>query len=619
MLVLLVIMGMAVFLRFEHIEAIEHNIDHAAPIVQALGTLERGHLPLTGQETSVLFDNPALAGYLYLPVLMLWRSPVAVYLLVITLNTAAVWLAYRAVRALFDPERALIAAALVAVNPWVIEYSRATWVQGLVPFFVCLVAALLWPVLTGESVRPARDTIAALAAMTALTQIYLPAFVVVLPVGVLLILYRKRVPRRAMLAGGLIFIVATGVYLGGLLGEWDRTRARVDAFIDGGGEARLSFEAWEHAGRLVTGLHYPHARGVNAPAHDAPARQTLSDGVGFVLGLVLLLGGAVVAYRREPGGVIALVWFAVPLIPMTWVSRPVHPFYLLVTLPAGHALAGLALGYLLRWQRALLAGGVLLALLLGLNSVRYYEETRANPGDFGLDALPIGEGLRLGAAINEALEGQPARFLSIDIDTPIASSLCGRLTTVSRDQRFPALTRVLPWPGGVTVVFDPGGGASAPVGAVPSGTIAMRDGTAIHFYQHMHSGSDWPLHEAHRVEVPTDRGLTLAGWRREGELLVTYWRVDSLPPDYGEWLLGPAVHVYDAGGSRVAVFNGEAVPGYDWRLDQLYIQQIAVPDAAHFEIGLYDAIRQTGALFILPGGERVPFYRIDPAKPAPGL
>ena len=56
----------------------------------------------------------------------LTRSPIGPYLFVITLNTLAVWLAYRAAVMLLDERRALIAAFLMAVNPWVIEYSRTT-------------------------------------------------------------------------------------------------------------------------------------------------------------------------------------------------------------------------------------------------------------------------------------------------------------------------------------------------------------------------------------------------------------------------------------------------------------------------------------------------------------
>ena len=132
-LLLAVILLVAAFLRGHNLLQIEHNVDHAYPIWQALTTLEHGVFPLTGQGTSVLFANPALMGYLYLPFIAATHSPLGAYLLVIPLNTLAVLLAFYAARRVLGTRIALITTALVAVNPWVIEYSRTSWVQSLMP------------------------------------------------------------------------------------------------------------------------------------------------------------------------------------------------------------------------------------------------------------------------------------------------------------------------------------------------------------------------------------------------------------------------------------------------------------------------------------------------------
>ncbi len=670
------ILGVAALLRFWYLDAIEHNIDHAFPIHQALRTLDEGYLPLVGQETSVLFANPPLTGYLYVPVLALWRSPVAVYLLVIGVNTLAVCLVYRTARALLGEARAWIAAGLMAVNPWAIEYSRATWVQGLVPFFACLTAYWLFPALAGKAKRPARDLVAALVALTLLTQTYLPAFVAVVQVAALLLIFRKRVPWRAALAGGLIFAAALALYGAGLLANWERTQAKLDVFLNGGGAPGFRDEAWWHAIRLVSGDDYAIARGTSAPIRDVEVRQSLSQAAGLALTLALAAGAALAvarAWQRREGweaGVIALVWFIIPPLLMTVVAQPVHPFYLLVTLPAGYLLAAMGIGLPLRlpsplnplsrlrrtsapkgkgdflsrtqppplplWERGaggegrarrtvplqalvLAVCGVALALLCGINSARYYQETRAIPGAHALSALPLSDGLRLGATINDLL-GEGPRLLSIDIDAEIVSSLSGRLTRVARDQRFPTLTRVFPWPGGVTAIFSAGGQPPmGPVGAdrLDAATLQLADGTVIWFYRHERAGRDpaWFPDGGQRVEWPTDRGLTLAWWVWERETLVTGWRVDALPRDYAEWLLGPFVHVFDESGRRLGVYSGEATPGYDWIVGQLYMQRIAMPggpDAgAYFEAGLYDAIRQQNAIFSPPEGEPAIAYRID--------
>lgn len=142
---------LAVFLRLQNLGAVEHNVDHAYPISQALHSLEQGVFPITAQGTSVLFANPPLTGYLFLVPLSLSRSPYGVYLFVIALNTLAVPLSYVTARRLLPRGDgfALIVAFLVAVNPWVVEYSRTTWVQCLLPFGVMLVFWLFVPLWLG--------------------------------------------------------------------------------------------------------------------------------------------------------------------------------------------------------------------------------------------------------------------------------------------------------------------------------------------------------------------------------------------------------------------------------------------------------------------------------------
>ena len=138
-LALVMIVTVGAWLRFQHLGDIEYNIDQVYPIWQAIRTLDAGAFPLTGQGTSVLFANPPLTGYLFLPFIAFTRQPLAAYVVTLALNTFAIWLAYRALRWLVSTRPALIGAALFAVNPWIIEDSRRTWVQSLAPFFVCLV------------------------------------------------------------------------------------------------------------------------------------------------------------------------------------------------------------------------------------------------------------------------------------------------------------------------------------------------------------------------------------------------------------------------------------------------------------------------------------------------
>ncbi len=136
----------------------------------------------------MLFANPPLTGYFFAPFIALVRHPIAAYAVTLTLNTFAIWLAYRALRWLLGTRPALIGTLLFAVNPWIIEDSRRTWVQSLAPFFVCLIFWALVPVLTGQTRHPKRRTLIALIGLALFAHTYLLAYALVAPVGLLILI-----------------------------------------------------------------------------------------------------------------------------------------------------------------------------------------------------------------------------------------------------------------------------------------------------------------------------------------------------------------------------------------------------------------------------------------------
>ena len=295
---LALIVLVAAFLRVEYLLQIEHNVDHAYPIWQALQTLDRGVFPLTGQGTSVLFANPPLTGYLFLPLIALTRSPLGAYILVIALNTVAVVLAYRAARLIIGGDRALIAAFLMAVNPWVIEYSRtelgaeSAAVFGLRAGVGAVVGTARY------SENPARRLLIALVILTITAQTYLLGYALIVPVGVLIVIFWRRVPKRALIAGAAIFLAAGAIYGAGLLAQRDAVEARLSEF--GTNPAHLSSEALDHALRLVTGSDYAIARGTLAPIDNSALRETLSNIAQTALIVVMIVGvgGALIALRN---------------------------------------------------------------------------------------------------------------------------------------------------------------------------------------------------------------------------------------------------------------------------------------------------------------------------------
>jgi 4-amino-4-deoxy-L-arabinose transferase-like glycosyltransferase len=603
------IVCLAAVLRLQNLEAIEHNVDHAYPIWQALNTLERGTLPVIGQGTSVLFANPALTGYLYLPALLLVRSPYAPYVLVIALNTLAVWLAYRAIRQLWDETAALIGAFLLAINPWVIEYSRTTWVQALLPFFACLTFALFVPVWLGKAARPQRRFWQGSAALAAMTQTYLLAFAALVPVALLSLIFRRRVGWRALLIGAAILLIPTLIYGAGLLSDSTRTLARLRDFT--ARPAALSAEALSHTLRLLTGREYAAARGLAAPIQDAALRHQLSElGHGALIG-TLLIGTFVALRQRRETAIIALIWSGAPTLMMSYVSQAVHPFYLLLTLPALQALAGIGTAELARSIiKMRLARQVTLTLLLAafgalsaLNALRYAEESLVTPSLDGLTALPLGEGVRMAQGLLSAEQiGESVVFA--DVDGWILNSFAGRLFEVDRDAEA-ARTLYLPERGAVYLWFSAAESAQPfPLPLEPFGRHTFADGGKV---------EAWRIPRqivAETRNVPSDKGITLIdahfdGALRPGETAYLFlsFRVDALLPERVNWLLAPFAHVYDAEGRRILIADGAVTPGWAWRLGDLQRKRLALslPDSAQppfrVEIGLYDGVHQLSAHF----------------------
>ena len=118
-------------LRFMQMGLIRYGYDQSYPAFQAVGLLDGGVWPLIGQPSSVFLDNPALMPYIQALPLLLWRSPWAVQGFVLLLNSAATRFVWRVAAETLGRRAGLVAAFLFAVNPWVVFFSRTTWVQSL--------------------------------------------------------------------------------------------------------------------------------------------------------------------------------------------------------------------------------------------------------------------------------------------------------------------------------------------------------------------------------------------------------------------------------------------------------------------------------------------------------
>jgi 4-amino-4-deoxy-L-arabinose transferase-like glycosyltransferase len=617
------ILALGAGLRFMQLGLIRYTYDQSYPAYQALGLLDGGVWPLIGQPSSVFLDNPVLMVYLQAIPLALFRSPLAVQAFVLILNTAAIWFVYRAAADVLTERAGLIAAFLFAVNPWVVYFSRTTWVQSLVPFFMAVMAWGLWSALVNDRASPRRFLAGGLA-LTALTQTYVQAWGVLPQVALLLLIFRRRVPRRAFLIALGVFLAAALFYTVGLATRAEVNTGKATNFLTGGWQG-LSGIGLRHAARLVNGIDFRpamapgDAAGSIWPILSAAAVVVLT--LALVAGLVRAVAGLIQGERPHRLAVVLLVWFAVPIL-LTSVQGAfdVHPHYLLLTLPAGHVLAAWGIASLPR-SRAVAAVAAALLLAVGLIFARdLYRANRLvaeQPTLPGFDGWALEAGARLGEEIRAwavAAPGPYPRRILADGDKETLSGLSATLVQPVSGAAYPDFVLLSP---DEPLLYVIEGGGELPNWLTPfmqltGGDTLDFDGTPVALAETIPAAAAGIANQVQeRVEWPSDAGLTLVGYALNPSPggafeLITYWRVDALHPDRGGWYVAPNYHLVDDTGALVANLGEHGQWAHRWELGDVYVERIALPAPAgpgpyQLEIGLFDSVRGAAYTFFNGG------------------
>lgn len=380
--------------------------------------------------------------------LLLFRSPWAVQGLILILNSDAVWFVWRVATDLLGRPTGWVAALLFALNPWVVFFSRTTWVQSLVPFFMAVIAWGLWPTFVEERANPRRFFVGGVA-VTLLTQTYVQAWGVLPQIGLLLLLFRRRLPRRALAAAGSMFAGATLLYAFGLATRAEVNAAKAGGFLSEGWQGLTSI-GLRHAVRFVNGIDFRPTYAAGNPA--GPLWAGLSTLAVIAASLCLPAGivRAAATLRHEgrdrrPATVL-LVWFFTPVLMTSFRGAfDVHPHYLMLTLPAGHLLAAWGIAPLLRGRVRPVVAAALVAvgLIFAHDLYRANELVGRSPTMPRFDGWALAAGADVGGAIREAVlinPGSLPRRIVADGDKELLSGLSATYVQPVQEVSFPDFT-----------------------------------------------------------------------------------------------------------------------------------------------------------------------------------
>ncbi len=255
-------------------------------------------------------------------------APAVVRFLPAVWGTLGVWLAWRVARRAAGPQAGLAAAALLAVAPWSVAYSRLVLSVGFVPTFALLGWWLMQRLVEDPSGRRGAAVGAALGAA-----------VVFHPTGLLV--------SAAVVAGAAVFVA----------GEPDVRRALLTRPVLGAAAAGFAATAWP-AAAFLGGL--------------------VGVGPGVDVGLTHVdeevwrgpLGRVTVAFRlllQTTGGDRTLAWITGSDHGTAYVVLRAVPLLLLAGLGSAAALAGRGD----RWTRALFAAIAATTVVVGLQSASF--------------------------------------------------------------------------------------------------------------------------------------------------------------------------------------------------------------------------------------------------------
>ncbi len=386
LLALFATLAAAAVSRLSWLDLMEFKGDEAVACrlaLHVLGYAEPGvgrFFPTAGLVSSIGIPNPPLFVYLVAVPLAIVHSPIAAVIFIAAANVVAVWLTFVVGTRCFSRFVGLAAAAMLAVSPWPIVFSRKIWAQDLLPICTTLFALHIHSLLVKKSHRAAFWLIVIAAAAS---QLHFSGWIL-FGVAAVAIFIARRWISWWWVGGGVVVAVIS--YLPFLI------------FNAASIIRKASGHHAQHAGpeilaRFERSLGFMlDLTGGGGMAFLLGRSFLLATLVSVVLGVAAIAGLAVLARSHSADarrlGVVFGVWYLLPLIALT--VLPVHPYihYFIVLLPLPFFGVAYLLERVSRRQTAIRVGAlVAIVCCFALTDVRFFRTVIHNggaSGDYGI-------------------------------------------------------------------------------------------------------------------------------------------------------------------------------------------------------------------------------------------
>jgi Dolichyl-phosphate-mannose-protein mannosyltransferase len=385
-LALIAIVVVAAVTRFINLDLMEFKTDEADATrlaLHALGFSEPGigrYFPTAGLNSSIHVPNPPLFIYLIAPALAVVHSPLAAASLVAASNVVAIWLTYLVGKRYYSSFVGITAAALFALSPWGIIFSRKIWAQDTLPIFATLFLLELHAFLVEKRPR-ALCWLIILAA--AATQIHFSAWILAVILLAAVVLGRRTIVWEWTVLGIAGAIALYAPFLGYHARQvYDDSVAATSSSAP---DAIHRFEAAVHFMLSISGGGYL--------SFSLGSQSGLAHPVSLVLGTVAFIGLLAACRHPRTHGlgslrVLAVVWYLLPLLALTVLPFIVYIHYFIILFP----LPFLGMAYVLEWLtkhwrmvgRLALAACLCSFAILDGQIYRTIVHDGGAPGDYGV-------------------------------------------------------------------------------------------------------------------------------------------------------------------------------------------------------------------------------------------